>query len=72
MKPEQVNVLQAVRNGAANLKQVASATRYPVRKVQELAVELQGEFLCCLDGEPWALTVSGLRVTKPPFRFTLW
>ena len=63
-------VLQAVRNGADGLMGVVYATDLDIGVVLTLARELRGApegtplWLCALDGEPWALTMDGVKAME--------
>jgi hypothetical protein len=59
-----IAVMRAVQRGAHDALSVAEMTGLPPEAVMGAAACLRGDeerpdLLCCLDGEPWALTLEG-------------
>lgn len=68
-RPASLAVLRAVREGATNLEEVQRATRLPEHRALAAAFSLRGDgekpkYLCCADGDPWAITEDGLQLLK--------
>lgn len=64
-----IAVMRAVRHGACDPCAIAETTGIPAESVMGAAACLRGdgeypELLCCLDGEPWALTLNGRRLLE--------
>lgn len=64
-----IAVMLAVRGGACEPLSIADVTGLPVESIMAAAACLRGdgehpELLCCLDGDPWALTLDGRRLLE--------
>lgn len=69
MTEAKIAVMRAVRHGACDPCSIAEATGLPIETVMAAAACLRGdgehpELLCCLDGDPWALTLDGRRLLE--------
>lgn len=62
-----IAVMRAVREGHCDPASISEATGILIEAVMAAAACLRGdgehpELLCCLDGDPWALTLDGRRL----------